>query len=157
RNGLPQTYQTIFSYDNNSNYGDFHNPYLVKEVGQLTRTTKRTFEHSAGAPSSAPYIVAKLKKEEVRLSDNDPFIIELSRLYNMSDGGFMYSETKYGLTTTFVNDGRGNIASLTKPNGKITGFDYRYGRLRQVITPAAVNTTMEINPDGTVASRTFGG
>jgi len=148
-----QTYSTTLRYRDTS-YGDFHMPYQIEETGQLSRTTYREFRHSTNAPYDAPYIVGLPTVE--RITSNSQTFETL--LDPDPANGFVRSETRYGITTTFTptQDQRGNIWKATNANNKTTSFTYDWGRVKNTSTPEYL-IERTINPDGTVASEKNGG
>lgn len=147
-----QIYLTSYGYSS-SNYGDFHNPNLITESGQLSRTTTLTYAHSASAPFTSPYFVGKLSGEQI--SDASGTVTS-SRIYDMSTG-FLSSATNAGITTTFWPDASsGNVTTVSKQNNKATNYTYSWGRVASQST-ANVTTNYVVNVDGTVQSETTGG
>jgi YD repeat-containing protein len=150
-----KTYTTTYGYSA-TNYGDYHQPNEIAETGDRERVTTRTFFHSADAPYAAPYFVGLLASETIDEADADGSqTIDSSWTYDPATG-FNLTQTRAGLTTSFTNDAYGNIATVTKPNGKTTSYLYSWGQAREFRTPEHV-TTRQINPDGTIASETIGG
>jgi len=146
-------YTTTLTYRTTA-FGDYHNPHVVTETGAtasgtVTRTTTRTFRHSV----AAPYILAQVETERVIAGGGDTY--EKSWMYDASTG-FKLTETVYGITTQFAPDAHGNVASVTKANGKTTNFSYSWGTASQASTPEHT-TSRAINPAGTVASETQAG
>ena len=142
----PTEYETTFTYDVND-FGDYHHPHLITEVGPAgTRSTVREFEHH-----SAPYQVGLPTEEEVTVS-----AVTFTKSWTYASTGFKTSETVYGITTEFGADGFGNVQTVTKANGKQTVFAYQHGRIRTIWTPEHTVTRV-VNPDGSIASETQAG
>ena len=148
-----RTFTTTFEY-NASDFGDFHTPWRITEVGELTRTTTRTFRHTPSAPFAAtPYVLAMPLTEATTVGaetfsqswDPDPAT------------GFVRSATVYGLTTTFQPDSHLNVASATKANGKVMLFSYDWGQLSQTTTPGVTTTRTFNEANGTVTSEAVAG
>jgi YD repeat-containing protein len=152
-NGGQRTYTTTYTY-NAANYGDFHHPSQITESGDLTRTTTRSYLHFVPYWLSGGYAttyVVGLLQSEVTGSGQ-----AFTKSWTYDPEGFRTSETVAGITTTFTPDASGNVASLTKANGKTTWFSYEFGEMSQTSTPE-YTVTRQINGDGTVASETRGG
>jgi YD repeat-containing protein len=150
-----KTYTTTYGYDS-ANYGDYHQPNEITETGDRTRVTTRTFVHSADAPYDAPYFIGLLASETINEPDaHGSQTIASSATYDPATG-FNLTQTRAGLQTSFTADAFGNIATVTKPNGKTTSYHYSWGQAREITTPEHI-TTRQINQDGTIASETIGG
>lgn len=134
-----------------TNFGDFHQPNRTDETGNTTRRTERSFDYSF-----VPYIKAKVSSESVESPfDSTPFVITRSFDDNT---GFLDSETRYGITTTYHRDGAGNVGLVRDAHGPAhdTTMTYEWGRLKDTSTPE-YSITRTINHDGTVASQTRNG
>ena len=137
------TFTTTNSYGT-SNFNDYGRPYQISENGPLSRSTTRSFQYGF-----APYIVDKVASETVTVGGES---FTKSYAY-LSSNGFLSSQSIYGVGTSFSQDGRGNVASVTDANSHTTSFSYQWGRVSSTQTPA-YSITRSINSDGTVASET---
>src|SRR5262249_3541596 len=124
-------------------------PFQTIESGPNSppRTTNRTFDYGFTG-----YILGKPASETLTVNGES---FTKNWTYN-HDTGFMTSERVYGILTTFAPDAFGNVASVTKGNGKTTTLTYSWGLVSAIQTPEYVTTRM-INPEGTVASETSAG
>jgi YD repeat-containing protein len=148
------THTTEYAYGSvGAHFHNYHNPTTITERGPdgaVRRTTTRTYTHLAAMPST-PYLLALPASEAVTEAG---VTTSSSRTYAIATG-FRETETVDGFTTTFTPDARGNVATLTKANGKAIEMTYQSGVVKDVTTQAGVNTTRTINPDGTVDSETI--
>jgi YD repeat-containing protein len=151
RAGRQYTTEYMYNTADNVNFADFHRPQQIVEtgaMGELSRTTALGYRHLTGQLASA-YVVGLNASEVTNVGGQTA-----SRSWTYNDlTGFRETETVAGITTTFAPDARGNVATVTKANGKNTSFAYSYGQVSQTTTPGVV-TTRVINPDGTVQSET---
>jgi len=142
-----QVYTTDYRY-NTADFGDYHRPNLITEIGSAgTRTTTRTYQHLLGS-----YILGLPASERITVGTES---FDKAWSYDPATG-FKTAETIYEVTTTFAPDPFGNVERATKANGKFTRYTYQWGLLKDVIT-AEHTTTRVINPQGTVASQTQAG
>jgi YD repeat-containing protein len=151
-----QTFTTDYIYDTTSGadatLSNYHRPIRVEESGHSGATTRKrylTYRHFDGL---SLYMLGLPSSESIE-ANNQTFASGWT--YN-EETGFRESETRYGITTTFESDPFGNVASVTKANGKWTSYAYSWGQVAQIATPHVV-TSRQINPDGTVASETVAG
>ncbi len=157
RDGRTYVTESLFAP---SNFGDYHQPYRTIESGEVSRTTNRSFLHtpehgflytdSPLAPS--PMFLAPMDGEWVEV---DGPVVSRTWSHNPATN-FVTRQTEYGITTTFEPDAFGNVKTSTLGDETKTQFTYDWGVLRN--TQTALHTlAQQINPDGTVASRTLGG
>jgi YD repeat-containing protein len=137
------TYTTTLSY-HSTDFADYGRPWQVVEQGQRQRTTTFTFDYGFDA---SRWIKDKVSQETTTV-DGESFTI--SRSHNFQTG-FVESETRYGITTLFTSDGRGNVASETDPHGHVTSYNHVWGVIEDTVTPL-YTILRTINQDGTVAS-----
>lgn len=144
-----QTFATYFEHspDAYSNYG---HPVLIAEVGDFTRNTTITYKHDF-----SKYIRARVLSRTTTVAGAGPTIASTTT-YDGSNG-FVLSTTALGRTTLYTNDGRGNVASATYPNGGQSHFTYDWGVLKTAEDPVGLTMTRVLNADGTVASETAAG
>lgn len=133
-------YVTTHFYDT-ANFNDYGRAYRTEELGELSRTTRRTFKYGF-----IPYIVDKTASETTTVSGES---FASSYTYDLGTG-FTTSETIYGIATTYAPTPRGNVASSEDANGKTTRYDYSWGLWKETETPLYA-VTRQINPEGTVA------
>jgi YD repeat-containing protein len=146
-------YRTLFGFST-TNDVEFHQPSTMEERvdGVWVRGTAREFDYLTGA-----YVLGLVRRQIVSEASQS---YEVNRSHNSL--GFRTSETEPhsvgsgGITMTFTPDAFGNIATVTKANGKSTTFAYSWGQVSQTTTPG-VTTTRVINSDGTVLSETIAG
>ncbi len=143
------TYTTDFDFNLTDAvyYADYHQPWRIRESGQLSRVTTRTFQHF-----QTPYVVGLPLTERIAVATD---YYDRSWTYEAGTG-FRTSETAYGITTSFTHDAQGNLAKTAKANGKATTYTYSWGALAQTTTPEYI-VTRAINPDGAVASESKAG
>jgi hypothetical protein len=141
-----RTYEIDNDYKT-TNYNDYGRPWQVVETGELSRTTTRTFDYAF-----TPYIRDRVASETVSMGTES-----FTRSYEYRDSdGFQQSENVYGIPRTFTPGTRGNVASVTDGENKITSFTYDWGVVKNTVTPKYTITRV-INSDGTVHSETRGG
>jgi RHS repeat-associated protein len=135
-------FQREFTYADDF-YNHFGQPTTILDTGDdISRTTTRTYRHFAGSR----WLADRIETETI---DGTPF----ASSYVYADTGFLMSRTVLGITTTFAPDAAGNVASQTDANNQETTFDYDWGVVNAVHTPAYTVSSV-INPDGTTASTT---
>jgi YD repeat-containing protein len=149
------TYTTTLAYANagpNDNFGDYHQPNQITEVGELSRTITRSYFHGA-----TPYVRGQIASETVTVEGES-----WTRTWSYETAtGFKTRQTEFGSTaddgiaTTFTRDDRGNVRTVTTATQKTT-FDYSWGQVGSTQTPE-YTTTRSINHDGTIASQTSAG
>jgi YD repeat-containing protein len=141
----PQTFTTTYTY-NTSNYNDYGRASTIQEIGDLSRTTNRTFRYGF-----TPYIKDRLDSETLTVGTES---FTNSYGYNLVNG-FKTSETIRGITTSFSPLANGNVASATNANVHTTSYLYLWGRQSSVTTPMyAPMISRTINPEGTIATET---
>lgn len=150
-------YVTAFDYGP-SNFGDYHHPHLIVETGPTgvpgvvrTRTQTRTFRHMP-AQASEPYIKALVDTDVLEVGGES-----FSSGFTYEDAtGFLTRATRYGITTRFERDDRGNVARDITATGSTRSFEYAWGVVSGITTGA--HTTMrQVAEDGTVRSESRGG
>jgi YD repeat-containing protein len=150
RNG--RTYTTTYAFGA-SDWGNYHRPSEIVETSDFpsSRTTTRTYQHHDAPPN---YRLGLPTAETVTVG-SDSFT---SSWTYESTTGFMQSQTVNGLTTTFGPAAFGNVATITRPNGKTTSFEYSWGQVSRIQTDEpGYSVSYGVNPDGTIQSETQAG
>jgi len=150
-----RNYTTTYAYGT-SNFGDYHRPQTVTEVGHLTRTTQRTYSHN-----TTKWILGMLTQEDVTIGSET---VRHVRQYDQPTGFMLLDRLPYRvgstdpyISTSFSPDAFGNVgARRTSTQSQWVYFSYDWGAVSAVQTPAHTNLRV-INPDGTVQSETIGG
>lgn len=145
-NRTGRVYATEYLFHDTS-FADYHRPYQIVETGELARTTTRAFDYGF-----AFYSTGKVGIETVTVNGES---FTKSWGYNRTTG-FLETENDYDITTSFAPDAFGNVASVSKGNGKATTSTYEWGVVKEIHTPEYV-VSRSINPEGTVASETRAG
>lgn len=140
-----KVYTTTNSY-HTVNHNDYGRPYQIQEVGELTRTTTKVFDYGFSS-----YIVDKIASDTVSIGTGT---FTNSYTYDHATG-FLTQQILHGVATSFTPSLRGNVASSTDADGRVTSFTYQYGVVRTTQTPE-YTIQRTINPDGTVASERRG-
>ena len=135
RDGHP--YTRTFSYDDDC-FNHFGQPTVITDTGDFTRTTTLTYRHFAGAT----WLADRAATEMV-----DGLAVSA---FGYADTGFLLAKTVLGVTTSYTPDAHGNVASQTDANNHTTTFDYDWGAVTAVRTPA-YTVEYGVNPDGTTA------
>jgi YD repeat-containing protein len=150
RDGLTHTTEYVYDTQADTTLMNYHRPVRINETGNsgASRTRYLTHRHFTGAP----YIIGLPDVERTEVA-GETFIRSWAYY---DDSGFVKSETRHGITTKYVPDDFGNVATATKGNEKWSSFGYSWGQIAQSSTPRVV-TRREINPDGTVALETVAG
>jgi YD repeat-containing protein len=135
------TFVTDYHY-RTTNFHDYHHPNVIAESGD--RATTLEYQHTFGTR----WMKAKVVSETIT-KDSISFVI--SRAFNPNaDTGFVVSETRYGVTTSFEPDTHGNIAKITDAHDHETQFTYKWGSVKNTATEE-FTIERDINEDGTVA------
>jgi YD repeat-containing protein len=156
RNGLSYTTEYVYDLQDDSTLINYHRPIRVEESGDsgaTTRTRHVTQRHFA-SPSPGPGIpyILGLPASEVIDVNGQTF----SRAWSYDNWGFLLTDTRYGITTTFTRDEFGNVKTVAKPGRTPTKLSYEWGQVSQTESPK-VTTTRAFYPDGTVMSETTAG
>lgn len=153
-----QTYTTTHTYDATDyspararNFNDYGRPIRTDEVGQLLRTTTRSYAYPAGGEPGFgnAYIVGKLDTETVTVGA-ESFTNDYD--YNMQTG-FLTGESRFGIATTFTPDRNGNVASRRDARGNTTRFTWLWGVPKTMQTPTYA-VTRQVATDSTITSQT---
>jgi YD repeat-containing protein len=140
-----RTYRRTFTYGDDTDpghLGHFGQPVEIVETGDFTRTTSFAYQSFTGSRWLSDAV------SQVTIDG----VVTASAVYGSSTG-FATSRTALGVTTTFAPDAWGNVGSQTDANGHTTTFDYTWGVVSAVHTPAST-TTFGINPHGETISAT---
>jgi YD repeat-containing protein len=141
RNG--REYVTTYGYST-ANFGDYHQPSSIDEVGELARHTTISYEYDF-----IPWIRGRVRSQTVTVG-SESFVKEFNWNRNT---GFQEGETLYGIHMGYGADARGNRGSATDAHNHTTVFTYEWGVPKNTTTPL-YTVAQAINSDGTVASRT---
>ena len=147
------TFTTTYTYASSdwSNYGQ---PTEVVEVGDVggqhnTRTTAISYNHSF-----SKYIRGRVASRTLTVNG---LTSTESYTYD-STTGFLTSTTSLGVTTTFMANAQGHVASATDAANRTTSFAYDWGVVSQIASPGnAVVVNRAINLYGQVASESVVG
>jgi RHS repeat-associated protein len=148
-----RTYTKTYAYGS-ANFGDFHNPTSLTEVGTNTRVTTYTYSHL-----TTPWITALPLSEQRAEPGSGQATLKRRWTYNAlgfktSDVDWYQTTQSAGVVTTYTPDARGNVVSQSVSGRPATTFTYDWGRVKDTVTPA-YTVFRQINTDGTVASETI--
>jgi YD repeat-containing protein len=136
----------IFDLSDVQNFANFHRPSSIIErtAGGERRRTSIVYQHLL----SPRYIVGLPTIEEVVVGADRAV---RGWTYD-STTGFRTSETALGSVTTFTPDANGNVARITKGNGKWTAHTYSFGQLATTTSSEpGYAVTRGIRSDGLVS------
>jgi YD repeat-containing protein len=122
-------------------YAWFHHPKQVEQGDRIIDYTYKT------TYCGTCWIKGQVATETISRG-SEQFVI--SRAYN-DDTGFMQSETRFGVTTTFEPDTYGNLGHQKDSHDHNTDFAYEWGRVKNTTTETYTIERV-IRLDGTVAS-----
>ena len=141
-----RTFTTTYTYGT-SDYADYGQPTQIVETGELTRTTTVTYKHDF-----SKYIRGRVASATVTVGGQS---YSRSSSYD-STNGFRESSTAFGITTTYTNDGSGNIAEVRDASNRATDYAYEWGAV-QSVTTAAGTLVRSLTYDGQPGTEIFGG
>ncbi len=134
-----RTYRRTFTYADDTEAGHlahFGQPVQIVETGDFTRTTDLSYHAFTGA---------RWLRDGVAQVTVDGIVTSSAEYDNNT--GFATSRTALGVTTTFVPDDWGNVASQKDANNYWTSFNYTWGAVSAVHTPL-YTTSFGINEYG---------